>query len=112
VDWTVRLSAAAEKDFEEIVDWTAARFGARQAEIYAAILTSAIQELHSGPDLPGAKARNEIGKGICTLHAARRGRRARHFVLSRVGHNQEKVIDVIRILHDSMEFPRHLPAED
>lgn len=112
MNWTVRLSASAEKDFAEVVDWTVARFGTQQAEIYAGILVSAIQELHSGPDLVGAKARDEIGKGICTLHAARRGHRARHFVVFRVDPDRERTIDVIRILHDSMDLPRHLPAEE
>lgn len=112
MNWTVRLSAAAEKDFEQVVDWTVARFGTQQAEIYAAVLAAAIQELHAGPDLPGAKARSEIGKGICTVHAARHGRKARHFVNFRVNPDQDRMIDVIRILHDSMDLPRHLPTEE
>lgn len=112
MNWKVRLSTTAEKDFAEVVDWTVARFGAQQAEIYAGILIAAIQELHSGSDLPGVKARNEIAKGICTLHASRRGRKARHFLIFRVASDQERTIDVIRILHDSMDLPRHLPAED
>lgn len=112
MNWAVRLSAAAEKDFAEVVDWTVARFGPHQAEIYAGILAAAIQELESGPDPTGAKARNEIGKGLRTLHAARRGRRGRHFVIFRVAADREQTIDVIRILHDSMDLPRHLPADE
>jgi toxin ParE1/3/4 len=112
VNWTVRLSAAAEKDFAEVVDWTVARFGAQQAEIYAGIVAAAIKELHAGPDVAGAKPRDEIGRGIFSLHVARRGKKARHVVIYRAAPDQARSIDVVRILHDAMDLPRHLPAED
>jgi toxin ParE1/3/4 len=112
LSWTIRLSAAAERDFDEILDWTLQRFGARQAEVYADILIAAIQELCSGPKVPGAIARHEISRGLRSLHAARRGRPARHLLLFRVTPDQDKTIDVIRILHDSMDLPRHLPSDD
>jgi len=44
------------------------------------------------------------------LHVARRGRRGRHFIVYRCIDGE--TIDVIRILHDSMELARHFSGED
>jgi plasmid stabilization system protein ParE len=40
--WTVRLTAAAEADFQNVVAWTLERFADRQARLYADVLSSAI----------------------------------------------------------------------
>lgn len=107
--WTVRLSESAQRDFGEIIEWTVERFGERQAVAYSEILITAIQELHAGPQLAGVKARDDIGKNILTLHVARAGRKGRHFLMLRADNDQDRVIDVVRILHDAMDLPRHLP---
>jgi toxin ParE1/3/4 len=64
--------------------------------------------LKDGPDILGSKVRDEIEPGIRSLHVARLGRKGRHFVVFRLG--GDRTIDVLRVLHDSMELPRHLPA--
>jgi toxin ParE1/3/4 len=108
VVWKVRLAAQAELDFFEIITWTIENFGERQAETYAETLTLAIEALHDGPEQLGAKARDDIGPGIRTLHVARQGRNGRHFVVFREA--QDQYIDVLRLLHDSMDLARHIPA--
>ncbi|MFN3752360.1 MAG: type II toxin-antitoxin system RelE/ParE family toxin [Thiobacillus sp.] len=108
--WRVRLAAQAEKDLLDIAAWTAERFGSRQAAHYAETVTQAIEALHDGPDILGAKARDDIAPGIRTLHVARQGRKGRHFVMFRVA--QGRVIEVLRLLHDSMDLPRHWPHDD
>ncbi len=112
--WSVRLSAAAETDFQNIVRWTSEHFGEGQARTYADILSHAIEALTNGPQILGAKERNEIAKGIFTLHVTREGLKGRHLVMFRVGTpSGTPVIDVLRLLHDSMDLPRHLfPPED
>ena len=110
--WTVRLAKAAENDFAEIVDWTVRRFGKRQAAVYAEVLVATIAELHAGPRQPGVIVRDDIRKGILTLHVARGGRKGRHFIVFRVGDANARVIDVVRILHDAMDLPRHLPESE
>ena len=107
--WQVRLSAAAERDFQSILTWTAEQFGAVQAYSYADILTAAILALDGGPDILGATRRDEIAPGLRVLHAARHGRRARHLLLYRAG--PDAVIDVLRILHDAMDIERHIPEK-
>ncbi|MBS4096215.1 MAG: type II toxin-antitoxin system RelE/ParE family toxin [Sulfuricella sp.] len=111
--WTVRLTAAAEADFRNILRWTLAQFGDVQASVYAETLSTALKELAVGPSIAGVKERPEIATGIFTLHVARKGRKGRHLVMFRIGHYQgRKVIDVLRLLHDSMDLQRHLPSPD
>ncbi len=111
--WTVRLSATAETDYRQILRWTLKNFGPTQTNDYAAVLTSALQALCAGTSTIGVKAREEIGTDIWTLHVARQGRKGRHFILFRVNRVQgQQVIDVLRLLHDSMDLQRHLPSTD
>jgi toxin ParE1/3/4 len=113
--WTLRLTATAETDFQNILHWTKNRFGQAQARVYAKTLGAALKALaDGGPTTIGAKARDEIDKGLFTLHVARHGRKGRHFLLFRVGHDEagRDVIEVLRVLHDAMDLPRHLPPED
>jgi len=111
--WTVRLTAAAEADFEEILRWTVDQFGDVQARIYAETVSAALNDLTAGPTVVGARKRGDILKGIFTLHVARKGRKGRHFVLFRVGRVPDSdVIEVLRLLHDAMDLPRHLPPPD
>jgi toxin ParE1/3/4 len=65
----------------------------------------------TGPTLAGVAARNDIAPGLLTLPVARKQRRGRHFALFRVAASDTRTIDVLRILHDAMDLPRHLPAE-
>jgi len=111
--WRVRLTAAAETDLRQIIGWTSARFGERQAGAYGETLSAVLLALTAGPTVAGARARSEMGKGMYTLSVARLGRRGRHFVVFRVGRESDhEVIEVLRLLHDSMDLQRHLPSDD
>ena len=106
--WNIRLARTAEDDFQHILRWTLTHFGRRQGKTYARTLTLAIGELSNGPDILGARLREEIGLGIYTLHVARKGRRGRHFVVFRVSlSSASPTIDVLRILHETMDLERH-----
>ena len=105
VVWKVRLASQAELDFSEIITWTLENFGERQAEVYVETLTLAIEALHDGPEQLGAQVRDDIEPGIRTLHVARQGRSGRHLVVFREAQNQ--CINVLRLLHDSMDLARH-----
>ncbi len=107
--WRVRLCAAAELDFANILGWTAENFGARQARVYRDMLVLAIGELANGPDLPGSKARDEIMPGLRTLHIAGRGRRGSHFLMYRAA--PERTIEIVRILHDRIDIERHVRSD-
>ena len=47
---------------------------------------------------------------MLTLHVARQGRKGRHFVAFSV--SEGHIINVLRLLHDSMDLAKHLPEED
>lgn len=106
--WRVRLTAAAELDFANIIKWTAENFGARQARIYQDLLAQTIDELTRGPDIVGAKVRDEIMQGLRSLHVARHGRRGRHALMYLVPEGE--LIEVVRILHDRMDLRHHIPT--
>jgi toxin ParE1/3/4 len=104
--WRVRLGAAAELDFANIVKWTTENFGQRQSRLYRDVLVQAIGELGDGPDIAGSKARDEIMSGLRSVHVARHGRSGSHFLMCRVAGT---TIEIVRILHDRMDLQRHLP---
>ena len=106
--WRVRLGAAAELDFANILRWTTENFGVRQSRVYRDTLVQAIGELADGPNVAGSKARDEIIAGFRTLHVARRGRRGSHFLMYRAAPNS--TIEIVRILHDRMDLRRHVPS--
>jgi toxin ParE1/3/4 len=106
--WSVRPSHGADRDYAQILQWTARTFGARQARTYETTLLQALRALRSGPDIAGVKHRDDLGLGVRTLHVARNGRKGRHFVVFRIG--GEQIIDVLRLLHDSMDLVSHLSS--
>jgi toxin ParE1/3/4 len=111
--WTVRLGETARSDFRRIIGWTTERFGEKQSRAYAATLSAALEALTAGPAIAGVKARQDIGRGLYTLHAARAGRRGRHVIIFRIaGNPTRKIIDIVRILHDAIDLPRHVPANE
>src|SRR5262249_13984257 len=106
--WRIRLGAAAEVDFANILSWTTENFGARQSRVYQDTLFRAIGELADGPDVAGSRTRDEIMSGLRTLHVAQRGRRGSHFLMYRAAPN--RTIEIVRILHDRMDLQRHVPS--
>jgi toxin ParE1/3/4 len=106
--WRVRLGAAAEVDFANIVKWTTENFGARQSRVYRDSLVQAIGELADGPNVAASRARDDIMAGLRTLHVARHGRRGSHFLMYRAA--PQSTIEIVRILHDRMDLQRHVPS--
>ena len=75
--WLVRLAHATEDDFREIVRWTHQQFGEAQAVSYAKTLSAALTCLTEGPAMSGARPREDIARGLFTLHVARKVSRVR-----------------------------------
>jgi len=108
--WPIHLTAAAEVDIEQAVRWSTRQFGLRQARAYVQTLTLALEALMRGPGAIGVKDRADIGKVLMSLHVARQGRKGRHVVIFRIRRRAgREVVEVLRVLHDSMDMARHLP---
>lgn len=108
--WQIQLVDEAERDFAEIIEYTVSNFGIRQAKVYEATLTSALNALRAGPNPRDSAKRDELGVGIRSLHVARSGRRGRHLIIYR--ELPGRIIEVVRILHDAMDLKRHVSEED
>ncbi len=108
--WDVRLSFAAEADLENIVLWTADQFGEKQARAYESVLKNALSSLRESPTIAGARPQPEIAQGLYSIHAARSSRRARHFIFFHVVN--DGWIEVVRVLHDGMDFRQHLLPDE
>jgi toxin ParE1/3/4 len=108
-DWSVRLSDLAARDIGDIAVWTHNTFGALQAERYADGLSLTIDRLLRGPRVAGVRQCSEISPGLFSLRVRVKQRRGRHLIFFRVDRRE---IVIVRILHDAMDFDRHLADGD
>lgn len=111
---TLRLSPDAEADIDEILEWSVARFGAEVRDGYEELISATLEGLLDDPRHPATHDRPELGHGIRVVHlrssrsrvraGARQIRTPRHFVVYR---QVDGVVQVVRVLHDAMDLPRH-----
>jgi toxin ParE1/3/4 len=92
------LTSAARADVEAIWDYTAARWGVDQAETYLRAIQTTFQDLAAGQRI--AQSIDTIREGYfrCAVGS--------HVVFFRRAPAGD--IQVIRILHNRMDVPRHL----
>jgi len=112
------LSTAADADVSNILARTYEHFGELARLRYEYLLLTALRDLAIKPDRIGTIQRPEIGAHVRSYHLrysrdrARLPsgivRRPRHIILYRFA--KPDLIGIGRILHDSMEIERHLPA--
>jgi toxin ParE1/3/4 len=115
---TLRLSLHAEEDIVSILAWSFDKFGGAACRRYEALFVEAFDSLCKNPEKFGSIARPEFGDSVRTYHLrfsrdeARTEEgivhKPRHLLAYRLRGEQE--LEVVRILHDSMELERHLPA--
>ena len=94
----VVLSPKAKADLSEIWDYTYSEWGVEQAEKYVRDLWSVMQE--QTRELTKSVDIGDVRKGY---RKVRSGSHVIFFKVTRVG-----VVDVMRILHQKMDFDRHL----
>lgn len=92
-----RLSGRAEADLAGIADYTIEQFGIEQARRYRDELEKCFQSLAEHP---------KLGHGAEHLTPSLRRFEHRSHVVFYVP--QENGVLIIRVLHDSMDVPRHL----
>lgn len=92
------LSPAARRDLDGIWSYTVKRWGVDQAERYIRMIQTACNELAQGHRM--TRSAEDIRPGY---HRADVGSHVLFFRLLDTG-----VIDIVRILHQRMDMPRHL----
>lgn len=103
--WIVQISDAADRDIDNIIDWTRNRFGADQASGYNDLIADTIDRLREGPNVAGSKLRSDIDPTFRTLRVGGRGR---YLIVYRARSDKGPVIEILPILHDAMDVPRHI----
>jgi toxin ParE1/3/4 len=109
-----RLARPAQIDLVNILSASAERWGAEGRQRYAAVLIAAMREVAAEPDGPLTRKRPDLRSGIRSFHvryarrSAERGtvRKPVHVLYYRVA--EERVIEIVRVLHERMEPSRHL----
>ena len=92
------FSPKAKVDLSQVWDYTFAEWGAEQAEKYIRELCAAIEEQSS--DLTKPLDISDVRKGY------RKVRSGSHVIFFKV--TKGGILDVVRILHQKMDFDRHL----
>jgi toxin ParE1/3/4 len=116
---TVIIAPKARSDIVSILAWTQETFGAQTLKRYAQLIETAIAEIAADPERAGSVQRTEVAENCRTYHlfhsrkqAGTRGnriRRPRHVLLYRVP--TAGIVEIGRVLHDSMDLEQHLPEE-
>lgn len=112
--FTVRLSNQALEDVEQVLLWTQSAFGDAGRSRYEKLIEAALIDLCRDPGCAGVQRRDDIGKGIRTYYLASSRKhvagqtevaKPRHLLVFRLN---AKALEVARLLHDRMDFPRHV----
>ncbi|EKU96603.1 plasmid stabilization system protein [Leptolyngbya sp. PCC 7375] len=99
----IRYTELADTDLFDIYVYTYQTWGASQAISYTAGLKSAIDRIAQEPTRPGTIDRSNLRQGYRSYH------QQRHLIFYRV---VENTIEIIRVLHDSMDIANRLSAVD
>lgn len=94
---TLELSLAAENDLLDILEYTQRQWGERQRVKYQAQLRNRMLQLAEKPNM--GRRNIQINKDILYYHEGR------HFLFYK---SIPGGIEIVRVLHDSMDFKRHL----
>jgi toxin ParE1/3/4 len=109
-----RLSAGAEAQLDEILDWSEQRFGPAARERYAEVILAAFRSIADDPRQPNAHWRRIRKRQIGVYHiansrdhvAAELGRvsEPRHYLVFSVG--TDGVTEILGFVHDRMLLGR------
>lgn len=98
---SVRYSRRAKADLEDITDYTARTWGAEQAKTYIRAIRVKIQEIAKG-DVVTQRLDGANGRIF-------KARVNRHLIIYE---ETAEVVSILRILHESMDVPRHISLEN
>jgi len=95
----VLFTPLAQNDLANIYDYTLEKWGENQLRTYQKTIQNSIDKIKDNPKTYASKARNELVKFCRSIRA---GKHLLFYVTN------EECITILRILHESMDFKRHL----
>lgn len=112
----LRQTGQANRDFEDILDYTAVTYDEDQARAYAMLLGQALRDIEEDPEHPSSLPRPKLGSQVRSYHIELSKKRSgsgvkspRHVIFYTLKY--PGVVKVLRILHDRADPKRHLPKE-
>ncbi len=110
---SLRLTEAADRDIERILEDTLEFFGPNQLKAYSALIDQALGRVEADARGLGTSEREDIGLGVRSLRLAdvarRRGAASHSLYFLPRSDGADEVTVGLRVLHDRME-PRHRVA--
>lgn len=108
----VRITALAERDIADIHRHSRREFGKAAAHRYRALIALGIDTLAEDPFQRTARNHAGLLGGAKTFHL----RHVRQTEAVKVGHprhllvfaHDERTIEILRVLHEAMDLPRHV----
>lgn len=100
----VVLTRQADADIDEVLARTLRTWGEAQYWAYFDLIREALLAIAEDPSR--GRPRLAVRPGVLGHHIKRPGHDARHIVFYVV---DADTVTVLRLLHDSMDFERHLP---
>jgi toxin ParE1/3/4 len=91
-------------DIADVLRYTKERWGKVKAVEYRELIRDALSAIAADPQC--GKVRSDARPGLLSYHIKQPGKNARHVVFYRL--KAGDVVEIIRVLHDSMDFDRHL----
>ncbi|MCC6898773.1 MAG: type II toxin-antitoxin system RelE/ParE family toxin [Polyangiaceae bacterium] len=98
-------SPRAKQDIVEVLLFTKERWGNAQARAYRDLIRNALEAIAADPE--SGTQRFTVRPDIWGYHIKRPGQSARHILFYRVA--SSGTVEIVRMLHDSIDFERHLP---
>jgi len=95
-----KLSSYAQKDFENMLTYTLETWGLRQFHTYHILIEKTLKEISEDPELAKSRSREELFP-LCRSYAF-----GKHVVFYRV---KNDTLEIVRILHERMDFSSQFP---
>lgn len=97
-------SPRARRDIADVLRYTSDRWGKAQAREYRDLIGDALRAVAADPSCGTVRGSRP---GILSYPIKQLGRDARHILFYRI--TGAGSVEIVRLLHDSMEFDQHLP---
>lgn len=93
-----QFTRLADNDMEEIMLYTMREWGVAQARKYKDTIDRSIKKIAENPNHPSSRAKDDLLPGCRSIAVGK------HWILYR---GRGNVLEILRVLHQSMDVERH-----